>query len=307
MELVEGVVRLRGDRGLDQERLRKLQGGLHNGALQEQKLTRSKLNSGAQRAWRVGGADLVQEAGERPGHVAFEGELAVLAGRPLGAGPLEQHAGHAVPVGGPDGVSLQRYVGGRLQGRFDSGEQPQTKADPIRAQKRTFALTKEKACAVARRQTAIFWRQAMIREQARASRWAIPSTRSSAIIKLLAMLTITSPSWSPCKQKKQLHMFRTNPAALPPSVLVFLLFFFFTHIFELLNEFADFFDHLSHKDDVHFVREIGSVDGVDQQAASLGHHVALVQRHLQTNSSESQLFSLPPQMFAVQKVGATPG
>lgn len=77
------------------------------------------------------GADLVQQAGERPGHVAFEGELAVLAGRSLGAGPLEQHAGHAVPVSGPDGVSLQRYVWGRLQGKFDSDEQQQTEPDLI--------------------------------------------------------------------------------------------------------------------------------------------------------------------------------
>lgn len=46
----------------------------------------------------------------------------------------------------------------------------------------------------------------MIREQAKASRWAIHSTRSSAIIKLLAMLTITSPSWCPNTPKKdQLH------------------------------------------------------------------------------------------------------
>lgn len=72
-----------------------------------------------------GGADLVQQAGERARHVAFEGELAVLAGRPLGAGPLEEHAGHAVPVSGPDGVSLQGDVWGRLQGRLVSAERKQ--------------------------------------------------------------------------------------------------------------------------------------------------------------------------------------
>lgn len=59
-------------------------------------------------------ADLVKDAGEGAGGVAFEGELAVLARQALGARPLEQHAGHAVPVVGPDGVSLQRDVGGHL-------------------------------------------------------------------------------------------------------------------------------------------------------------------------------------------------
>lgn len=61
------------------------------------------------------------------------------------------------------------------------------------------ALTREKACAEAKRWAAILWRQAMMREQAVASRCAIHSTRSSASIRLLAMLTITSPSW---KKKK---------------------------------------------------------------------------------------------------------
>lgn len=69
---------------------------------------------------RVAAADLVQEAGEGPSHVAFEGELAVLPGGTLGDGPLEQHAGHAVPVAGPDSVSLQSYVGGRLEGELVS-------------------------------------------------------------------------------------------------------------------------------------------------------------------------------------------
>lgn len=59
----------------------------------------------------------MEDAGEGAGGVAFEGELAVLAGCPLWAGPLEQHAGHAVPVVGPDSVGLQRYVGGCLEGR----------------------------------------------------------------------------------------------------------------------------------------------------------------------------------------------
>lgn len=69
---------------------------------------------------RVAAADLVQEAGEGPSHVAFEGELAVLPGGTLRDGPLEQHAGHAVPVAGPDSVSLQSDVGGRLEGKFVS-------------------------------------------------------------------------------------------------------------------------------------------------------------------------------------------
>lgn len=59
----------------------------------------------------------MKDAGEGAGRVALEGELAVLSGCALGAGPLEQHAGHAVPVVGPDSVSLQCYVGGRLQGQ----------------------------------------------------------------------------------------------------------------------------------------------------------------------------------------------
>lgn len=66
------------------------------------------------------GPDLVQEAGEGPRHVAFEGELAVLPGGALGDGPLEQHAGHAVPVAGADSVSLQSDVGGRLEGKLVS-------------------------------------------------------------------------------------------------------------------------------------------------------------------------------------------
>lgn len=57
-------------------------------------------------------ADLVQNAGEGAGSVAFEGELAVRAR------PLEQHAGHAVPVVGPDSVSLQCNVRGRLEGQW---------------------------------------------------------------------------------------------------------------------------------------------------------------------------------------------
>lgn len=62
----------------------------------------------------------MKDAGEGAGGVAFEGELAVLAGVGTGAGPLEQHAGHAVPVVGPDGVGLQCNVGGSLRGH---GEQ----------------------------------------------------------------------------------------------------------------------------------------------------------------------------------------
>lgn len=65
-------------------------------------------------------------------------------------------------------------------------------------------LTREKACAVARRYVAIRWRQAMMREQAVASRWAIHRTRSSASIKLLAMLTITSPN---CGNKEEGKIF----------------------------------------------------------------------------------------------------
>lgn len=63
------------------------------------------------------GADLVKDAGEGAGCVAFEGELAVLSGCALWAGPLEQNAGHAIPVVGPDNVSLQCYVGGCLEGQ----------------------------------------------------------------------------------------------------------------------------------------------------------------------------------------------
>lgn len=56
-----------------------------------------------------GGADLVKDAGEGAGCVAFEGELAFLCA--LGTGPLEQHAGHAVPVVSTDNVRLECYVG----------------------------------------------------------------------------------------------------------------------------------------------------------------------------------------------------
>lgn len=38
--------------------------------------------------------------------------------------------------------------------------------------------------------------------------------------------------------------------------------------------------NLSHKDNVHLVREVGSVICADQQALSPGHHTALIQRHL---------------------------
>lgn len=57
----------------------------------------------------------MKDAGEGAGRVAFEGELAVLAGCAFGAGPLEQHAGHTVPVVDPDRMSLQCYVGGCLE------------------------------------------------------------------------------------------------------------------------------------------------------------------------------------------------
>lgn len=77
-----------------------------------------KLQSAKQPANKLimsgGSTDLVKD-GEGAGCVAFEGELAVLSGCALGAGPLEQHAGHAVPVVDPDGVSLQCYVRGRLE------------------------------------------------------------------------------------------------------------------------------------------------------------------------------------------------
>lgn len=53
----------------------------------------------------------------------------------------------------------------------------------------------------------------MIREQARASRWAVHSTRSSAIIKLLAMLTITSASWGPHKPQEESASHTQNRAA----------------------------------------------------------------------------------------------
>lgn len=63
------------------------------------------------------GADLVKDAGERASCVAFEGELAVLSRRALRARPLEQHAGHTIPVAGPDSVGLHRYVGRCLTGK----------------------------------------------------------------------------------------------------------------------------------------------------------------------------------------------
>lgn len=59
----------------------------------------------------------MKEAKEGARGVAFESELAVLARCALGAGPLEQHAGHAIPVIGPDGVGLHCYVGGCLKGQ----------------------------------------------------------------------------------------------------------------------------------------------------------------------------------------------
>lgn len=137
----------------------------------------------------------------------------------------------------------------------------------------------------------------MIREQAKASRWAIHSTLSSAIIRLLAMLNITSPSWRPNKPENH----QRGPQTVSPSQ-------FFTHVFELLHEFPYFFDHLSHKDDVHLVREIGGVDGADQQAASLGHHVALVQRHLRADGVRINAYQTPnTNMFAVQAVVHAPG
>lgn len=56
-----------------------------------------------------------------------------------------------------------------------------------------------------------------------------------------------------------------------------------TYFFELLDELADLLDHLRHEDDVHLVREVGGVVGVDQQAPRPVHHVALVQWHLDKN------------------------
>lgn len=57
----------------------------------------------------------MKDAGEGTSSVALEGELTVLARCALGAGPLEQHAGHAVPVTGPNGVGLHCNVGGCLK------------------------------------------------------------------------------------------------------------------------------------------------------------------------------------------------
>lgn len=65
-------------------------------------------------------ADLVVEREEGGGGVAFEGELAIVAGQSLRAGPLEQHAGHAVPIVDPDRVGLQCDVRGRLQGQQEN-------------------------------------------------------------------------------------------------------------------------------------------------------------------------------------------
>lgn len=47
-----------------------------------------------------------------------------------------------------------------------------------------------------------------------------------------------------------------------------------------LNKLANLFNHLSHKDDVHLVWEVGSVVGAGEQALSPGHHAGLIQRHL---------------------------
>lgn len=148
------------------------------------------------------GADLVKDAGEGAGGVAFEGELAVLARRALGAGPLEQHAGHAVPLAGPDCVGLHRYVGRHLERRGIVDSDTLLNNNMTQRVTRCARLTRETDCAAARRCTAIFWRQAMMREQAMSSRWAIHNTLSSASIKLLAMLTITSPS---CRQREHKH------------------------------------------------------------------------------------------------------
>lgn len=65
----------------------------------------------------LGGADLVKDAGKGAGCIAFEGELAVLSRCAFRTGLLEQPAGHAVPVVGPDSVNLQCYVGGCLGGQ----------------------------------------------------------------------------------------------------------------------------------------------------------------------------------------------
>lgn len=62
-----------------------------------------------------------------------------------------------------------------------------------------------------------------------------------------------------------------------------------THIFELLDKLANLLNHLGHEDDVHLVREVGSVDRADQQAPSPGHHVALVQSHLTEGWKERKI------------------
>lgn len=119
MELVDRVVWLPGDCSLGEEGLGKLQRGFDDGALQKQKVNGVKPGipaaSTLQEPQALWISDLVQQAGERARHVAFEGELEVLPWRALRAWPLEQHAGHTVPVSSPDGVCLQRNVGGRLE------------------------------------------------------------------------------------------------------------------------------------------------------------------------------------------------
>lgn len=119
MELVDRVVWLPRDCSLGEEGLGKLQRGFDNCALQKQNVNGVKPGipaaSTLQEPQTLWISDLVQQAGERACHVAFEGELAVLPCRALGARPLEQHAGHTVPVISPDGVRLQRDVGGRLE------------------------------------------------------------------------------------------------------------------------------------------------------------------------------------------------
>lgn len=77
----------------------------------------------------VGGAHLDKDTGEGTGGVALKGELAVLTVRALRAWPLEQHAGHAVPVGSPDRVGLQRDVGGCLGWR--DGGQKEAELEPV--------------------------------------------------------------------------------------------------------------------------------------------------------------------------------
>lgn len=47
-----------------------------------------------------------------------------------------------------------------------------------------------------------------------------------------------------------------------------------TYFLTLLNKLAKLFNHLSHKDDVHLVREVGSINC--EQASGSGHHIALI-------------------------------